>query len=43
MAGTQVVDGGGALQIWRGAVNILNKESKIAYKGKPPALGLARG
>jgi hypothetical protein len=33
MARPQVVDGGDGLQIWRVAANILNKQSRIAYKG----------
>jgi hypothetical protein len=29
----QVADGGGALQVWRIAANILNKQSRTADKG----------
>jgi hypothetical protein len=37
MARPQVADGGDALQVWRVAVNILNRQSRTAYKGGPPA------
>jgi hypothetical protein len=33
MAGSQVVDRGDGLQIWREAVNLLKKESQTAEKG----------
>jgi hypothetical protein len=33
MARPQVADGGDALQIWRVAVNILNKQSRTADRG----------
>jgi hypothetical protein len=33
MARPQVADGGGGLQIWRVAANILNKQSRIADNG----------
>jgi hypothetical protein len=33
MARSQVADGGDALQIWRVAANILNKQSRTADKG----------
>jgi hypothetical protein len=37
MARPQVADGGDGLQIWRVAANILNKQSRIAERGVPPA------
>jgi hypothetical protein len=38
MARPQVADGGDGLQIWRVAANILlNKQSRTADKGSPPA------
>jgi hypothetical protein len=39
----QAVDGGDSLQIWRVAVNILNKQLQIADMGCPPAWGLGIG
>jgi hypothetical protein len=33
MARPQVADGGDALQLWREAANILNKQSRTANKG----------
>jgi hypothetical protein len=33
MAYSQAADGGDGLQIWRLAANILNKQSRTAYKG----------
>jgi hypothetical protein len=39
----QVVDGGDSLQIWRVAVNILNKQSQTADKGWSPAWGFDMG
>jgi hypothetical protein len=33
MARSQVADGGDALQVWRAATNILNKQSRTANKG----------
>jgi hypothetical protein len=41
MACPQVVDGGDGLQLWRVAVNILNKQSYTADKS--PALGFGMG
>jgi hypothetical protein len=43
MARPQVADGGDGLQIWRVAANILNKQSRTADKGGPPAWGVERG
>jgi hypothetical protein len=43
MARPQVADGGGDLQIWRVAVNILNKQSRTADKGWPSSLGVGWG
>jgi hypothetical protein len=40
VARPQVPDDGEALQIWRVAVNILNKQSLIASKGWPSSLGV---
>jgi hypothetical protein len=40
MARPQVADGGDALQLWREAANILNKQSQTADKGGPSAWGL---
>jgi hypothetical protein len=37
MARPQVADGGDNLQVWRVAVNILNKQSQTANRGGPPA------
>jgi hypothetical protein len=42
MARPQVADGDG-LQMWRVAANILNKQSRTADKGSPPAWGLGVG
>jgi len=39
MARPQVVDGGDGLQIWRVAVNILNKQPQITDKGWSSSLG----
>jgi hypothetical protein len=39
MACPQVADGGDGLQIWRVAVNILNKQSPTADKGWSSSLG----
>jgi hypothetical protein len=36
---TQVADGGDDLQIWRVAVNMLNKQSQTANKGWSSSLG----
>jgi hypothetical protein len=41
MARPQVADGGDGLQIWRLPANILNKQSRTAYRGGPPAWGLS--
>jgi hypothetical protein len=43
MARHQIADGGDGLQIWRVAANILNKLSRIAYKGWPSRLVAGRG
>jgi hypothetical protein len=46
MAHPLVADGGDGLQIWRVALNILNKQSRTAGKGRSSSLGegaLARG
>jgi hypothetical protein len=40
MVWPQVVDGGYGLQIWRIAVNILNKQSWTAERGWPSSLGV---
>jgi hypothetical protein len=43
MARPQVADGGDALQVWRVAVNILNKQSQTADNGWASSLGVGRG
>jgi hypothetical protein len=43
MTHPQVVDGGDGLQIWKAAANILNKYSRTAGRGSPPAWGLGGG
>jgi hypothetical protein len=43
MARPQVSDGGDALQLWREAANILNKQSRTADKGWSSSLGVGRG
>jgi hypothetical protein len=43
MARPQVADRGDALQFWRAAANILNKQSRRVDKGGPPAWGLGVG
>jgi hypothetical protein len=43
MACPQVANGGNTLQVWRVAVNILNKQSRTADKGWPSSLGVGRG
>jgi hypothetical protein len=43
MARPQDADGGDGLQIWRVAVNILNKQSLSADKGWYSSLGVGRG
>jgi hypothetical protein len=40
MVWPQVVDGGDGLQIWRIAVNILNKQSWTAERGWPSSFGV---
>jgi hypothetical protein len=39
----QVADGGDALQFWREAANILNKQVRTADKGWSSSLGIGRG
>jgi hypothetical protein len=43
MARPQVVDGGDALQVWRVAANILNKQLQAVDKGWSSSLGVGRG
>jgi hypothetical protein len=43
MARPQVADGGDALQVWRIAANILNKQSRTADKGWSSSLVVGRG
>jgi hypothetical protein len=43
MARPRVADGGDALQFWRVAANILNKQSRQPTRGGPPAWGLGVG
>jgi hypothetical protein len=43
MARPQDADGGNALQVWRVAANILNKQSRTADKGWSSSLGIGRG
>jgi hypothetical protein len=43
MARPQVADGGNALQVWKVAANILNKQSRTADEGWPSSLGVGRG
>jgi hypothetical protein len=43
MAHPQVVEGGNALQVWREAANILNKQSWTADKGWSSSMGVGRG
>jgi hypothetical protein len=43
MARSQVADGGDALQLWREAANILNKQSRTADKGWSSSLRVGRG
>jgi hypothetical protein len=43
MARPQVEDGGDALQVWREATNIFNKQSLTADKGWSSSLGVRRG
>jgi hypothetical protein len=43
VARPQVADGGDGLQTWRVAANILNKQSRTADRGGPPACGLGEG
>jgi adenylosuccinate lyase len=42
MTSPQVADGGNALQIWRVATNILNKQSRTADKGWASSFGVGR-
>jgi hypothetical protein len=42
-ARTRVEDGGDGLQIWKVAVNILNKRSQTASEGWSSSLGVGRG
>jgi hypothetical protein len=39
----QVADGVDALQLWRVAANILNKQSRTADKWRSSSLGVGRG
>jgi hypothetical protein len=39
----QVADGGDGFKIWRVAANIMNKLSRTADRGGPPAWGLGGG
>jgi hypothetical protein len=43
MARPQVADGEDALQLWREAANILNKQSRAADKGWSSSWGVGRG
>jgi len=43
MAHSRFAYGGNGLQIWREAANILNKQSRTAYKGLLPSLVVGRG
>jgi hypothetical protein len=43
MARPQVADGGDTLQLSRAAANILNKQSRTAYKGWSSSMGLGVG
>jgi hypothetical protein len=43
MARPQVADGEDALQFWRTAANILNKQLRTADKGWSSSLGVGRG
>jgi hypothetical protein len=43
MARPQVADVGDGLQIWREAANILNKQSRTAYKGWSSSMGVECG
>jgi hypothetical protein len=43
MACPQIANGGDKFQIWRAAVNILNKQSWPADKGWSSSLGVGRG
>jgi hypothetical protein len=43
MVHRKLADEGEGLQIWRVAVNILNKQLQTADKGCPPAWRLGRG
>jgi hypothetical protein len=43
MARPQVSDGGGDLQLWRVAANILNKQARTADQVQSSSLGVWRG
>jgi hypothetical protein len=43
MARSQVADGGGSLQFWRVAANILNKQLRTVDKGWSSSFGVERG
>jgi hypothetical protein len=43
MVRPKVADEGDALQLWRAAANILNKQSETADKGWSYSLGVGRG
>jgi hypothetical protein len=43
MVRPQVADGGGGLQIWRVAANVLNKHLQTADRGGPTAWAFGRG
>jgi hypothetical protein len=43
MARPQVADGRDALQVWREAADLLNKQSRTAEKGWSSSLGVGRG
>jgi hypothetical protein len=42
IARPQVADGGDAVQLWRAAANVLNKQSRTADKGWSSSFGVAR-
>jgi hypothetical protein len=43
MTRPQVADGGDALQVWRVAANVLNRQLRTAEKGWPSSLGVWHG
>jgi hypothetical protein len=43
MTRPRVANGGGGLQMWGVALNILNKQSRTADKGLSSGLGVGRG